>query len=168
MQHSQIIINDSSYSPLWNNLLYMFKPFWRTLPFFLFLFPGKIESAISQLDFHVELPTVSGVFTSTGDWSPVAYCKAGRQQGQHLRIWAHAKQGTEKCLLPVWLLITFSYLISYRSWTQTLWCFAQAHGCRNAFCLHSVSCLLPEWGKSSQLSEDTGIFFVLFSLSYQN
>lgn len=94
-----------------------------------------------------------------------------RQGGSKSNIWGYElmqNRGLRMCLLPVRILITFSYLISYRSWTQTLWCFAQAHGCRNAFCLHSVSCLLPEWGKSSQLSEDTGIFFVLFSLSYQN
>lgn len=102
----------------------------------------------------------------TGHQWPIA-----RQGGSKGNIWGYElmqNRGLRMCLLPVRLLITFSYLISYRSWTQTLWCFAQAHGCRNAFCLHSVSCLLPEWGKSSQLSEETGIFFVLFSLSYQN
>lgn len=137
-------------------------------PFFFFYFQVKSKVLSHNWIFIQNSPQSVGSSSprGTGHWWPIA-----RQGGSKGNIWGHKliqNRGLRMCLLPVRLLITFSYLISYRSWTQTLWCFAQAHACRNAFCLHSLSCLIPEWGKSSQVSEDTGIYFVLFSLSYQN
>lgn len=130
--------------------------------FFFFHFWKEIESYL-LLDFCKDFSIVHGLFISIG--SPVAYCNAGRQQGQRLMIWAHGKRGVwnwglKICLFPLQLPITFPYVISYQGWTQTSWWKKKENWVWTGYISASTDLSKVSWSDSLQLPEETGVYFV--------